>query len=74
MILRRRSTTTQSSKDHLLAEARDLREEAKLLPFGPVRDAVLKKARQTEAAAHMEDWCNSPGLRPLYRDDTSDPN
>ena len=29
-----------------------------------MRDATLKKARQTEAAAHMDEWLNSPGLRP----------
>ena len=32
-----------------------------------MRDATLKKARQTEAAAHMDEWLNSPGLRPLQK-------
>lgn len=54
-----------------LEEAQNLREEAKLL-FGTVRDAALKKARQLEAAAHMDDWLNSPGLQPP-RDDNVTP-
>jgi hypothetical protein len=39
-----------------------------------VRDATLKKARQAEAAAHMDEWLNSPGLQPPKKDDTPDPN
>jgi hypothetical protein len=74
MDLRRRFKQTKSLKERLLDEARNLREEARLLPFGPVRDAALKKARQTEIAAHMDDWLKSPGLRPPKRDDTPGPN
>jgi len=55
-------------KERLLDEARTLREQARLLPFGAVRDAALKKARQAEAAAHMDDWLNSPGLQPPKND------
>ena len=40
-----------------------LREEAELLPPGPVRDAALRKARQAETESHMQDWLSSPGLR-----------
>jgi hypothetical protein len=68
MILRRPFRETKSLKERLLAEARTLREEARMLPNGPLRDAALRKARQTEAAAHMDDWLNSPGLRPPTRD------
>jgi hypothetical protein len=73
MFERRRFKQTQSLKERLLAEAKNLREEAKLLPFGPVRDATLKKARETEAAAQMDDWLSSPGLRPPKKDDTPGP-
>jgi hypothetical protein len=72
MILRRRFKQTKSLKERLLEEAHQLREEAKLLPYGPLRDAVLKKARQTEAAVHMDDWLKSPGLCPP-KDDTPRP-
>jgi hypothetical protein len=54
------------SKKHKIFEMR------RLLPYGRVRDAALTKARQIEAAAHMDDW--SSGLRPLKKDDTSGPN
>jgi hypothetical protein len=74
MILRRRFKQTKSLKERLLEEAQKLRDQAKLLPYGPVREAALKKARQTEAAAHMEDWLNSPGLRPPKKDDTPGPS
>jgi hypothetical protein len=64
---------TKSLSERLLEEARNLRDEAKLLPYGPVRNAALKKARQIEVAAHMDDWLNSPGLRPPKNDDTPEP-
>jgi hypothetical protein len=33
------------------------------LPPGPQRDALLRKARQAETAAHADKWASSPGLR-----------
>ena len=57
-----------SRKARLLEEARQLREEAKLLPYGPLRQATLKRARETEIAAHLEDWLSSPGLQPPKND------
>ncbi|MCK1307668.1 hypothetical protein [Bradyrhizobium sp. 45] len=60
---RRLIKQTKPLKERLLEEAQNLREEAKLVG-GALRDAGLKKARQIEAAAHMDDWLNSPGLRP----------
>jgi hypothetical protein len=71
---RRRFKQTKSLKDRLLKKAQNLREQAKLLPCGSVRDATLKKARQAEAAAHMDEWLNSPGLQPPKKDDTPGPN
>ena len=73
-IQRRRFKQTQSLKERLLAEAQNLREEARLLPCGSLRDAALRKARQTEAAAHMDDWLNSPGLRPPKKYDSPGPD
>jgi hypothetical protein len=74
MLNRRRLKQTKSLKDRLLEQAQNRREEAKLLPYGPVRDAALKKARQTEAAAQMDDWLNSPGLPPPKKNDTPGPD
>jgi hypothetical protein len=73
MFQRRSFKQTKSLKERLLEEARNLRDEAQLLPGGLVRDAALRKARQTEAAAHMDDWLNSQGLRPPKKYDTPGP-
>ena len=70
MVTRQRFTQTKSLKERLLEEAQTLRDQARLLPFGTVRDAALKKARQAEAAAHMDDWLSSPSLQPPKNDDT----
>jgi hypothetical protein len=40
-----------------------LREQAKLLPPGRLREQVLRKARQVHVAAHINEWLTSPGLR-----------
>lgn len=48
----------------LAAEAKRLREEAKLLPPGAVRDEMIRRARQAETASHMSEWLSSPGLQP----------
>lgn len=74
MFQRRRFEQAKSLKERLLEEAQNLRDEAKLLPGGPVRDAALRTARQTDAAAHIDDWLNSPGLRSPKKNDTPGPN
>ena len=73
IIPRRRIKQTRSLKERLLEEAHKLLEEARLLPQGPVRDAALRRARQAEAAAHMDDWLNSPGRQPPKKDDLPGP-
>ncbi|RTE88064.1 hypothetical protein D6B98_38175 [Bradyrhizobium sp. LVM 105] len=70
---RRRFTHTKSLKERLLEEATKLKEEAKLLPHGPLREAATKRARQAEIAAHMDDWLASPGLGSPKKDETSGP-
>ena len=74
MVTRHRVIQTKSLKERLLEEAQTLRDQAWLLPFGPVRDATLKKARQVEAAAHMDDWLKAPGLQPPKNNDYHGPN
>jgi hypothetical protein len=61
---RRRFKQTQSLEERLAEEAKRLREEAKLLPPGAVREALLRKARQAETGSHVTEWLTSPGLRP----------
>ena len=64
MVTRRSVIQTKPLKERLLEEAQTLRDQARLLPFGSVRDAALKKARQAEAAVHMDDWLTLPGQTP----------
>ena len=54
----------QYLEERLAEEAKRLRKEAKLLPPGAVRDAVLRKASQAETGSHVSEWLTSPGLQP----------
>jgi hypothetical protein len=44
-------------------QAERLRSEAEKLPQGQERETLLRKARQAEAAARVDEWVSSPGLR-----------
>jgi hypothetical protein len=59
------SFKAQPLEVRLAAEAIQLREQAKLLPPGATRDAVIRKARQAETGSHVSEWLRSPGLQPL---------
>jgi hypothetical protein len=61
---RRRFKQTTTLEERLAEEARHFRAQAKLLPPGPQREGLLRKARQDEAASLMSEWLNSPGLQP----------
>ena len=63
MTSRRRFKQTETLEKRLIAEAMRLREQAKLLGPGAVREALLRRARQTETASHINAWLNSPGLQ-----------
>jgi hypothetical protein len=63
MSQRRRFNQTQSLEERLSEEAKRLREQAKALRPGPVRDDLIRKARQAETGSHMSEWLRSPGLR-----------
>jgi hypothetical protein len=60
---RRRVKQIQSLEERLADEAKRLREEAELLPSGPSREAVLRRARQAETGSHVSEWLRSPGLQ-----------
>ena len=60
----RRIKQTHTLEQRLSDEAKRLREEAKGMPRGAARDAMIRKARQTEIASHLNDWLQSPGLVP----------
>ena len=61
---RRRFKQTQSLEERLAEQAKRLREEAKLLPPGALREEILRKARQAEIGSHVSEWLTSPGLQP----------
>ena len=63
-MLRRRIKQSLSLEERLSQEAKRLREEAKLLPPGAAREALLRKARQAETGSHMSEWLSSPELQP----------
>jgi len=44
-------------------QAKLLRKEAQGTPPGIERDKLIRKARQAEAAAHLQQWLTSPGLK-----------
>jgi hypothetical protein len=61
---RNRSKPPGSIQDRLIAFAKDLRQRAALLPAGPERDDLIQRARQAETTTHLDEWVNSPGLKP----------
>nr|WP_249145748.1 hypothetical protein [Bradyrhizobium diazoefficiens] len=60
---RRRFKQSQPLEDRLADEAKRLREQAKLLPPGALREQVLRKARQAETGSHISEWLRSAGLQ-----------
>jgi hypothetical protein len=40
------------------------RQEASKLPFGKLKDQLLREARQLETASQINRWLSSPGLQP----------
>ena len=60
---RRRFKQTTTLDQRLSEQAERLRKEAQGTPPGVKRDDLLRRARQAETAAHMQEWITSPGLR-----------
>jgi len=60
---RRRFKNTLTFSDRLAKEAKRFRQEAESKPPGQERDDLLRKARQAETAAHIDQWVSSPGLK-----------
>jgi hypothetical protein len=56
MLKRRRFSQSEDLEQRLADEANSLREQAELLPHGPVRDEVLRRARQAETGSHISKW------------------
>lgn len=65
MIKRRRRIKHQKTfQERLTEEAARFRQAANDLPPGTIRELLLKRARQAETAAHIDEWLSSPGLQP----------
>ena len=58
---RKNSTSTT---ERLMESAAQARAEAATLPPGPARRELLRRAREAETTAHLNDWLTSPGLQP----------
>ncbi|MGX1007078.1 hypothetical protein AB7M69_001435 [Bradyrhizobium japonicum] len=60
---RKRVKHLTSFEERLAEEARRFREAAEEQPPGSTaRELLMRRARQAETAAHMNDWLSSPGL------------
>lgn len=60
-----RTVHTLSFKERLAAEAARFREAAEKEPHGSTaRELLLRRARQAETAAHVNEWLNSSELAP----------
>jgi hypothetical protein len=62
-IKRNRKKHTVSFDERLHRAASEARTAAQQLPLGQERDALLKRARQSEAAAHINEWLSLPDLQ-----------
>jgi hypothetical protein len=60
---RRRFKNMLTFPDRLAKEAERFRQEAETMPPGQERDDLLRKARQAETAAHIDEWLSSPSLK-----------
>ena len=64
MIKRRRFKQTLSLSERLVQDVEDLKARLATLPPGPERDQLVRRIRQNETAAKIEQWLKSPGLQP----------
>ena len=62
--MQRRRSAPHTFEDNIAAEKAKLEAQIKRLKNGPEREALRKKIRQLEIAAHMNEWLSPPGLQP----------
>ena len=61
---RRRIKHEKTFEERLAEEAERFREAAAELSPGTAQELLLRRARLTESASHMNQWLSSKGLRP----------
>jgi hypothetical protein len=59
-----RFTSNRALGEQLIKEARLAREKAERLPPCPEQEDLLGEAREADVAARIDEWLNSPGLKP----------
>jgi hypothetical protein len=59
-----RNKPSKAFEDRLAEQAQTDKQRARMMPPGPERDALMRKARQYVTAAHLNEWISSPGLQP----------
>lgn len=64
MLKRRRFKQTSSLLERLVQNVEHSKTQLATLPPGPERDHVVRRIRQNETAANIDQWLKSPGLRP----------
>jgi hypothetical protein len=64
IIRRKRVKHILTFEERLLSAAEGARVKARKLPPGKEREMLLRSARESEAAAQINRWIMSPGLRP----------
>lgn len=62
--MKRQRSKPHTFEDSLAAQKSRLEAELAKTPHGPDRDVLVKKIRQLDVAAHMNEWLTSPGLKP----------
>jgi hypothetical protein len=62
--MQRRRSVSHTFEENIAAEKAKLEAQVAQLKPGPQKDALLRKIRQLDTAAHMSEWLSSPGLQP----------
>ena len=61
---RNRRKNTTSTTERLMEAALLARTKAATLTPGPAQRELLRRAREAETTANLNDWLTSPGLQP----------
>ena len=62
--MQRRRSIPHTFEENIAAEKAKLEAQVAQLKPGPQKDALLRKIRQLDTAAHMSEWLSSPELQP----------
>jgi hypothetical protein len=62
--MQRRRSVSHKFEENIAAEKAKLEAQVAKLKPSPEKDALLRKIRQLDTAAHMSEWLSSPRLQP----------